>query len=500
VKVSEAILSEPSEHDLEAGIDIASIPENGLMTGCFRGQPVIVTRHQGRYCVLSAKCTHMDGPLGEGILVNGEVHCPWHHARFSVLTGEAVGAPAFDPIERFPTEIREGRLFATRVVILGTGAAGYACAEFLSRRRFAGSVTVISDELDPPYDRTFCSKQYLIGMKSRQETLIATPDTQRSDTQRGPTYRLGCKVRGLNVAQKFLHLDNGERVDFDVLVLATGAEPKRADWPGSDRPNVHLLRSLRDADAIIQSAGRARDVAIIGSSFIGLEAAASLQQRKLKVRVVTPEDVPLKKLVGSDIGKMIQQVHEEKGVLFHFGRRAKSYDGQELTLDDDSIIPADFVVLGLGVTPRAELAKAAGIECAPADQGGGIVVNERLETSVKGIFAAGDVARYPDPHSARNIRVEHWVHAQRQGQHVARIIMGQVGAYSDIPFFWSAHFDTGLRYVGHVDSITDAHTDGSVDGRNFSRLLSGADKQRAYITCNRDTDSLCKEAEWDTRG
>jgi apoptosis-inducing factor 3 len=175
----------------------------------------------------------------------------------------------------------------------------------------------------------------------------------------------------------------------------------------------------------------------------------------------------------------------------------KQYDGKVLTLDDDSVVEADFVVLGIGVTPRTEIAAAAGLECAPTDQGGGVIVNERLETSAPGIFAIGDIARYPDPHSGESIRVEHWVHAQRQGQHVARVILSQASRYCDVPFFWSAHFDTGLRYLGHVGSMTDVRTEGSIQGRNFSQLQSGPGRQRAFVTCNRDKDSLLKEAEWD---
>ena len=508
-----ATLNDHSEPDFETGVEVSKVAESGLIAGCFRGHPVLLTQHQGRYCALSATCTHLGAPLGEGIVVDGEVHCPWHHARFSVLTGEATGAPAFEALKRFGTTVREGRIFLTegpqptadpkavtaagRVVIVGAGAGGHACAQLLGRSGYPAPVTVISDDLDPPYDRTFCSKQYLIGMKSREDSLIAESAPYRNDSKSGPTLRLGCKVRALNTQQKFILLEGDEKVEFDVLVLATGAEPKRPSWPGSDLPNVHLLRTLRDADAIIHSSQGARQVAVIGSSFIGLEAAASLTQRKLNVRVITPEDVPLKRLLGPDVGRMIRKVHEEKGVRFHFGRKVKQYDGRVLTLDDDSVVEADFVVLGIGVTPRTQIAAAAGLECAPTDQGGGVIVSERLETSIPGIFAIGDIARYPDPHSGERIRVEHWVHAQRQGQHVARVIMGQASRYCDLPFFWSAHFDTGLRYLGHVGSITAVQTEGSVEGRNFSRLQSGHGRQRAYVTCNRDKAALLKEAEWD---
>jgi apoptosis-inducing factor 3 len=503
-------MNEPNSPDFQAGIDIATIPEGAIGTGCWRGSPVILANHQGRYCALSATCTHLGAPLNQGVLVDGEVHCPWHHARFSLATGEAVGAPALSPLRRFGTIIRGGRVFVTeprplparsapaqapRVVILGGGAGGHACAQWLIRSGFKGATTVVSDDADPPYDRTFCSKQYLIGMKSRKESLLA--DSQLYRGSGNSVLRLGVKALALDTKDKSLLLDGDERIGFEVLVLATGAEPKRPHWPGFDSSNVHVLRTLRDADGLIRASERAKRVAIIGASFIGLEVAASLKQRKLDVHVVTPEEVPLKKLLGAEVGKMIQAVHEEKGVHFHFGREVRRFDGGQLMLDDESAIEADFVVLGVGVTPRTEIAQAAGIACASADEGGGVIVNERLESSHPGIFAIGDIARYPDLHTGKNIRVEHWVHAQRQGQHVARVIMDQASRYKDVPFFWSAHFDTGLRYMGHVGSILDARTEGSVEGRNFSRYYRGPKGEKAFVTCNRDRDALLEESAWD---
>jgi NADPH-dependent 2,4-dienoyl-CoA reductase/sulfur reductase-like enzyme/nitrite reductase/ring-hydroxylating ferredoxin subunit len=503
-------MNEPKGPDFGAGVDMATIPEGTMRTGCWRGNPVILANYQGHYSALSATCTHLGAPLDQGVLVNGEVHCPWHHARFSLTTGEAVGAPAFLPLRRFGTIIRGGRLFVTeprpsparvapaqapRVVILGGGAGGHACGQWLIRSGFKGATIVVSDDADPPYDRTFCSKQYLIGMKSREDSLL--PEYKLCRESGNSLLRLGVKALAIDTKDKSLLLDGDERIGFDVLVLATGAEPKRPHWARFGLPNVLVLRTLRDADAIIRASQQAKCVAVIGASFIGLEVAASLKQRKLDVHVVTPEEVPLQKLLGAEVGKMIQTVHEEKGVHFHFGREVRGFDRGQLMLDDESKIEADFVVLGVGVTPRTEIAQAAGIACASADIGGGVMVNERLESSHPGVFAIGDIARYPDPHTGRSIRVEHWVHAQRQGQHVARAILGQTSCYKDVPFFWSAHFDTGLRYMGHVRSILDARTEGSVEARNFSRYYRGSNGEKAFVTCNRDRDALLEESAWD---
>jgi NADPH-dependent 2,4-dienoyl-CoA reductase/sulfur reductase-like enzyme len=367
----------------------------------------------------------------------------------------------------------------------------------LVRSGFGGSVTVVSDDPDAPYDRTFCSKQYLIGMKSRPESMLADLGSYKKGGAGGAVLWTKAQALSIDTAGKTVLLDSGDRLDFDALILATGAEPKRPRLPGLDLPNVHVLRTLRDADAIIGAAEHARSVAIVGASFIGLEVAASLKQRKLEVSVVSPEEIPLGKLLGPEIGKMIRQVHEEKGVHFHLGRQVQRFEGTRLMLDDGSIVKADFVVLGVGVTPRTALATAAGLSCASAKEGGGVIVDERLESSVAGIFAIGDIAHYPDPHSGTQIRVEHWVHAERQGQHVAQVLMNRVTRYTDVPFFWSAHFDTGLRYLGHVSSIADSRTEGSIEGRNFTVSQIGEAHEKAFISCNRDLSALQIEAQWD---
>jgi NADPH-dependent 2,4-dienoyl-CoA reductase/sulfur reductase-like enzyme/nitrite reductase/ring-hydroxylating ferredoxin subunit len=506
-------MSEPTEktRDFGTGVPMAALPAGQLVCGSFKGRPVLLVNNQGRYCALSATCTHMGAPLAEGLVVENRVHCPWHHARFSLETGEAVAAPAFEPLTRFGTTVRDGRVFVTdaleafnapapvpstpRVVIIGGGAAGYACAEMLARSGYGSAVTVVSDDTDPPYDRTVCSKQYLIGMKSRDDSLLPPIDVTSPEL----VTRTRRHVRSLDTRAKSVQLDSGERLDFDILVLATGAEPRRPKLAGLDRANVYLLRTLSDADSLIHASRKGKKVAIVGASFIGLEVAASLQQCNLEIHVVAPDEVPLAKIVGAEVGNMIRQVHEEKGVRFHLGRTVSSFDGRLLKLDDESTIEVDFVVLGTGVIPRTDLARAAGLACASDEEGGGIEVNERLETSVPGIYAVGDVARYPDPHSGgERIRVEHWVHAQRQGQYVARALISKMAGYSDVPFFWSAHFDTGLRYLGHVSAIAHEKTEGSIEDRSFTIGFTGNKKgEKAVTTCNQDLSALQVEAAWD---
>ncbi len=495
--------------DLGKGVLSSALPEGAMLAGCFEGEAVLLVRRGGRVCALSGKCTHLDAPLEKGLIVGNEIICPWHHARFRIDSGEAVAAPAFDPLARFVVEEREGRLIVIgkgevedqvpataavpqRIVIIGGGAAGHACAEMLARHGHGGSVTMISDDSDPPYDRTFCSKQYLIGMVERGDCFLVDPSFYTSD---GPVLRLRQRVVSIDSDGRRVSLDDGQHIAFDALVLATGAEPRRLEHPGFDRPDVHVLRTLSDAGAIIAAASPGKKAVVIGASFIALEAAASLIQRNVSVDVIASDAIPLANILGPEAGRMIRLVHEEKGVRLHLEHEARSYDGRQVTLQDGSTIAADFVVLGLGVSPRIELARAAGLDCASEEEGGGVTVGETLETSVLGIFAIGDIARYPEARLGKYIRVEHWVHAERQGQHVARVLMGHRQAFTETPFFWSAHFDTGLRYLGNARP-EDLRVSGSITGRNFSIDYREGERIAAVATCNRDTEALEVDATW----
>ena len=395
--------------------------------------------------------------------------------------------------ERAPVPAAPHEAPLSRVVIVGGGAAGHACAEMLVRKSHRGRVTVVSDDADPPYDRTFCSKQYLMGKAERAECLLAKPGFYDDD---GPVFFVRGKAESIDLDAHELVLADGKRLPFDALVIATGAEPERLDQPGFDRPEVHVLHTLADADAIVAAAESAQRAVVVGASFIGLEVAASLVKRKLEVAVIAPDEVPFAQVMGDAVGRMIRGVHEEQGVTFHLGREAESFDGKAVTLDDGTRVEADLVVLGVGVSPRTSLAGDAGLALAADDAGGGIAVNERLETSVPGIYAVGDVASYPDARLGRRIRVEHWVHAQRQGQHVARLLMGEAADYTDIPFFWTAHYDTGLRYLGHSSGKAEQTVEGSIEGKDFVVHFGAGGKDEAVTTCNRDPAALAVDAEW----
>ncbi|MCY1279568.1 Rhodocoxin reductase [compost metagenome] len=280
---------------------------------------------------------------------------------------------------------------------------------------------------------------------------------------------------------------SGERLAYDALLIATGAEPRRLPVPGFDLPNVFMLRSLADARSIIAASQGASSVALIGAGFIGMEAAAALRARGLEVHVVAPEEVPLERVLGLEVGGFLTRLHQEQGVVFHLRSAAKAFDGKTLTLADDTRIAADLLIVGAGVAPRTELAATAGM--AVQD---GILVDPYLETSVSGHFAAGDVARFQ--YGAELIRVEHWVHAQRQGQAAAANMLGAGRAFTDVPYFWTNHYGLDLRYSGHAHSWDEVRIDGSLEKQDFTARYFRAGALLAAASVGRDLENLTIEA------
>jgi NADPH-dependent 2,4-dienoyl-CoA reductase/sulfur reductase-like enzyme len=441
-------------------------------------------------------------------LVVGEtVRCPWHHARFSLRTGEAVGAPAFNAVSCWRLERSGGKILVReksdpaeqsktgggksaagqpeRIVIVGGGAAGFAAAEMLRREGFAGALTLLSADADAPYDRPNCSKDYLAGNAPEDWMPLRPADFYKDQAI---DLRLRTEVGGIDTKAKQLTLANGEALAFDKLLLATGAEPVRLDIPGAGEPHVHVLRSLADSRAIIAKAKTARQAVVIGASFIGLEAAAALRARDIEVHVVAPERRPLERVLGAEYGDMIRALHEEHGVVFHLEDGVTGIAGRDVTLKSGGKLAADLVVVGVGVRPRLQLAESAGLKI---DRG--VAVDEYLETSVPGIFAAGDIARWPDPHSGDNLRIEHWVVAERQGQAVARNMLGQRQRFVEVPFFWSQHYDVPINYVGHAEKWDDLQVEGDIKARDCLVRYRRGGKVLAVASVYRELENLKAE-------
>jgi NADPH-dependent 2,4-dienoyl-CoA reductase/sulfur reductase-like enzyme/nitrite reductase/ring-hydroxylating ferredoxin subunit len=491
--------SSPNGPDLSLGVTDEAF-KDGKLLGHVGEQEVLLVRSGSEIFAIDAHCSHYGGPLAEGLVTGNSVRCPWHHACFDLRSGEAVRAPATVSLNCWQVEQENGRIFVRgkrqpakaksavrpsapgRIVIIGGGAAGFAAAEMLRRREFAGSIVMISSDRDAPVDRPNLSKDYLAG-NAPEEWLPLRPDEFYKEED--IDLRLGTDVVSVNGRDRRVVVGGGEEVAFDRLLLATGAEPVRLAVPGAEQPNVYMLRSLADSRAIIAAAKDAKRAVVVGASFIGLETAASLRARNVEVHVVAPEKRPMERILGPDMGDFIRALHEEHGVIFHLEDTIAAISGTDVTLKSGGRLAADLVVAGIGVRPRLSLAESAGL--AP-DRG--VTVNEYLETSARDIYAAGDIARWPDRHSGSNIRVEHWVVAERQGQVAALNMLGLREKFEAAPFFWSQHYDVPVHYVGHAEQWDEIAIAGDIRAKDCLLKYRSKGRTLAVASIFRDLANL----------
>jgi NADPH-dependent 2,4-dienoyl-CoA reductase/sulfur reductase-like enzyme/nitrite reductase/ring-hydroxylating ferredoxin subunit len=494
--------SAPTGPDLSQGVALSEF-SGATLLGHVGDEDVLLVRSGPEIFAIDAHCSHYHGPLAEGLVDGESIRCPWHHACFDLRTGEAVRAPALSAIAVWKVEHQGDRIFVRqkleqakprvkgavdapgRIVIVGGGAAGFAAAEMLRRQEYRGSIVMLSNDTAPPVDRPNLSKDYLAG-SAPEDWLPLRPEVFYPEAS--IDLRLKTEVTSIDTKARNVVLADGKTVSYDRLLLATGAEPLRLPIPGADQPHVHVLRSLADCRAIIASADRARRAIVIGASFIGLEAAASLRARDIEVHVVGLEQRPMERVLGPAMGDFVRALHEEHGVIFHLGDTVTAIDGNRATLKSGGMIEADVVVVGVGVRPRLALAERCGLAI---DRG--VTVNAYLETSVPGIYAAGDIARWPDPHSSENIRVEHWVVAERQGQTAARNMLGQREVFDAVPFFWSQHYEVPINYVGHAEKWDEIAIDGDIAAKDCLLQYKSGGRVLAVASIYRDLASL--EAE-----
>jgi NADPH-dependent 2,4-dienoyl-CoA reductase/sulfur reductase-like enzyme/nitrite reductase/ring-hydroxylating ferredoxin subunit len=493
--------------DLSRGVSIADF-RDGKLLGRVGDDEVLLVQADGEIFAIGARCTHYRGPLAEGLIVGKTVRCPWHHACFDLEHGEMARPPAFDAVGSWQVDRRGDRVVVTRqaepgsggasrngkgpasVVIVGGGAAGLAAADTLRREGYSGSITMVSADEDAPYDRPNLSKDYLAGKAPDDWMPLRDADYYKD---RRIELLLSTRVTGMDVAARRLTLDRGKAIGYDAMILAVGASPVRLNVPGGNLEHVHYLRSFADCRAIVGALSSAKQAMVVGSSFIGLEVAASLRNRGIEVHVVGVETRPLEKVFGPEVGDFLRSLHEQQGVVFHLGETVTAIDKQAVKLASGTTVGADLVVAGIGVRPALSFLEHAGFAL---DRG--LSVNEYLETNVPNVFAAGDVARWPDPHSGRRIRVEHWVVAERQGQVAARNLLGRRQRFDAVPFFWSQHYDVTFNYVGHAEAWDSIDRDGDLEAHDCTLTFQKGGRTLAVATVGRDLASLRSELALET--
>ncbi len=492
--------SETNKPDFRAGVPIRDLRDGSMIPGQADGEELVLVRRGDEFFAIAAHCTHYGGPLAEGLVVDDTVRCPWHHACFSLRNGEALRAPALNPVPCWRVEKLGDKIFVrekvpppapkrgaegpSSVVIVGGGAAGLAAADMLRREGYDGPLTIVSADASPPVDRPNLSKDYMAGT-AQEEWIPLRPTDYYRDRQ--IDLLLHSRVSSLDTERRRIVLESGI-LEFGALLLATGADPVHLPIEGATDSQLHYLRTFADSKAIIAKASSAKRVVVVGASFIGLEVAASLRARGILVDVVAPDSQPLQRIMGAEVGLFIRKLHEGHGVTFHLGQTVRRVSGRTVTLTEGTHLEADFMVLGVGVRPSLTLAEQAGLAI---DRG--IAVNEYLETSVAGIFAAGDAARWPDPHTGERIRVEHWVVAERMGQVAAKNILGRREKFDTVPFFWSQHYDVAINYVGHAEKWETIEIDGSLDARDCAVAYKKDGRTLATVTISRDLQSLQAE-------
>jgi NADPH-dependent 2,4-dienoyl-CoA reductase/sulfur reductase-like enzyme/nitrite reductase/ring-hydroxylating ferredoxin subunit len=438
-----------------------------------------VVRLDGKVHAVGNKCPHYECPLNEGILFGREIVCKCHNARFDIVTGRMVSAPALKDLPVYPVRLEAGEIWLgpaekpgypkplgtdpRTFLIVGAGAAGNAAAETLRREGFAGRIVMITSESDQPYDRPNLSKEFMSG-EAKPEWLPLRG--AKFYANQGIEVFTNTKATAVDPRGRTVTIQSGEKLSFDKALLATGAAPRKPAVPGADGEACFSLRSFADARLIAEAAGGAGRAALIGSGFIGMELASSLRVRGIAVDVVAPEALPLSNVVGERIASYLKRRHEEKGVTFHMGATAVRISGDRgakiVEVSDGTRLSADFVVFGLGVQPVIDY--LSGTDLA---QNGGVPVNARLETKYPDVYAAGDIAIVPNPAGGDGLRIEHWVTAERQGQHAARSMLGSSAGYDEVPFFWTRQTGISLKYAGFAREWDAIAVRGDVDKGKF---------------------------------
>ncbi len=465
-------------------------------------QKILLLKHNGEFHAYGGECPHHGAPLAEGTLHEGHIRCPWHQAVFDAAGGEVLQPPALDRLGRYEVRVEgddvivtvpdeqpspqvprmarpDARADSRTFVIAGAGAAGIAAAQMLRQLGFQGRIVMPTHEPKAGYDRTDLSKFYLSSRKTDQPMLRRQGFYQ----EHGIEILTGRRVTAVDTSAKSVTCGDGEKIQYDKLLVATGGEPRRLGADGEDLQNVFVLRSLEDCERIRSVAKKGAAAVVVGAGFIAMEVAASLTKRGVKVTVAAPEEVPFAAVFGEQIGRMYQNVHQEKGVTFKLGQFVDRFEGDDgklksVVLKSGEKLPADFAVVGVGVAPAT-----GGIEGLKTNDDGSITVDERMRAG-EDFFAAGDIACFPDWRTQQPIRIEHWRVAQQQGRTAASNMLDRDVPLGDVPFFWTDQYFVITEYVGHARKWDQIVFDGEAEKQQFVACYLAHGKVVAAAGCN----------------
>jgi NADPH-dependent 2,4-dienoyl-CoA reductase/sulfur reductase-like enzyme/nitrite reductase/ring-hydroxylating ferredoxin subunit len=463
---------------------------------------ILLVRLDGTFYAIGSSCPHYGAPLEEGVLCGDRIVCPWHESCFNVTNGALLEPPALDDLPQFNVRISSNDLLVSvpeespdrhtpamviadleadsrTFILLGAGAAGCSAAQTLRQIGFQGRIVMIGLEGRVPYDRPSLSKEYLAGKLQADALPLRPPEFF---VQHG-IERLNRRVVTVAATAKSITFADGSSMRYDALLLATGGQPRTLDVPGSDLSNIFLLRTYEDADRIIEAAQPGNRVVIVGDSFIGMEAAASLTQRQLQVAVVAPGAIPFEKVFGKQIGEMLKQQHVQHGIQFHTGK-VSQFEGEgkvrRVILNNGEKLDADLVIIGVGVRPATDYVQGMTL-----NPDGGVPVNPYLQAA-DGLYAAGDIAVFPDPRTGKPVRIEHWRLAEQHGRVAAHNMVGHATKFDSVPFFWTSQFDLQINYVGHADAWDEIIVDGDIAKAEFIAYYVKDNRVLAAAGCKRD--------------
>ena len=457
---------------------------------------ILLIRDGDMVRAFGAECPHAGAPLGEGAVCDGRIICPWHKASFSLRDGALLEPPALEGLTRYPVTVEGGAVLvssdpmprtpcpnttdARTMLIVGAGAAGTAAACALREFGFAGRIVLLGHEPGAPYDRTALSKFVLQGAMQPDTAPTLREDSFYADQQ---IERLHDEAVALDPAARTVAPAGGGSIGYDSVLIATGGLPRAPDVPGGELPHVHVLRTREDAAAILAGLrDKSTPVVIVGSGFIGLEAASALREQDIPVTVVCPRDIPFEAQFGTELGTMFRRLHEQHGVRWLGGRKVARIDDDFVTLDDGQRLPAGLVLAGLGITPATGF--ASGLARTPD---GGIIVDGAMRAA-DGVFAAGDVARFPlGGHD--NQKVEHWRVAQQHGRAAAAGMLGRAAPPPQTPFFWTYHYGKRYEYIGHPQEFDQVEIDGDFEAGDFLARLRQGGALVGLVACGREAQT-----------